>query len=116
MITKEMDMGIIMREIKKKLDEEAGKRDIRIVDAKIEKLFDFYKQMRKELEEVSKKAMRTIRDGPDTASLATKRLYPANCLSCTPKQKHRTYSKNKIDSSLDESIDFIKHSIYAKNT
>lgn len=47
MITKEMDMGMIMKEIKRKLDEDVGKRDIRIIDSKIEKLFDFYKQMRK---------------------------------------------------------------------
>ena len=38
---------MIMKEIKRKLDEDVGKRDIRIIDSKIEKLFDFYKQMRK---------------------------------------------------------------------
>ena len=44
-----MDKGLIMREIRKKADEEATRRDTRIIDGKLDKLFEFYKQIRREL-------------------------------------------------------------------
>ena len=39
MLSKDLDMGQIMREIQKKSDDETTRRDMRIIDSKIEKLF-----------------------------------------------------------------------------
>ena len=46
-LSKEIDMGSIMRELKKKCDEENTRKDTRILDGKIEQLFEFYKQLRR---------------------------------------------------------------------
>lgn len=40
-------MGAIMKELKRKCDEENTRKDTRILDGKIEQLFDFYKQLRR---------------------------------------------------------------------
>jgi hypothetical protein len=39
MLSKDLDMGQIMREIRKKSDDETTRRDMRIIESKIEKLF-----------------------------------------------------------------------------
>lgn len=49
MLNKELDVSVIMKEIRKKSDDEATRREIRIIDSKIEKLFDFYRQVRKDI-------------------------------------------------------------------
>ena len=53
-LTKECDMGAINRELKKKCDEENTRKDTRILDGKIDQLFEFYKQLRREVEERKK--------------------------------------------------------------
>jgi len=40
-------MGAINKELKKKCDEENTRRDVKILDSKIDQLFDFYKQIRR---------------------------------------------------------------------
>lgn len=45
-----MDMGAIMKELKKKCDEENTRKDTKILDGKIDQLFEFYKQLRREME------------------------------------------------------------------
>ena len=47
-------MGAINRELKKKCDEENTRKDTRILDGKIDQLFEFYKQLRREVEERKK--------------------------------------------------------------
>jgi hypothetical protein len=43
-------MGAITKELKKKCDEENTRKDTKILDGKIEQLFEFYKQLRREIE------------------------------------------------------------------
>lgn len=47
-------MGAIMKQLKKKCDEENTRKDTKILDGKIEQLFEFYKQLRREVEEKRK--------------------------------------------------------------
>jgi hypothetical protein len=97
MLSKEIDMGAIMKELKKKCDEENTRRDVKILDGKIEQIFEFFKQLRREMDE--KKKGGVMKNEPlDNASLTTKRLLSANCLSCNPStpQTRRLYSKNKL--------------------
>lgn len=54
MLSKEMDMGAVMKELRKKCDEENTRKDTKILDGKIEQLFEFYKQLRKEMDEKRK--------------------------------------------------------------
>ncbi len=42
-----MDVGAIMKELKKKCDEENTKKELKIVDTKVESLFDYFKTMRR---------------------------------------------------------------------
>lgn len=58
MLSKDIDIGALMKQIKRKSDEETTKKDFKIMDSKIEKLFDFYKQVRREIEELYKKSTR----------------------------------------------------------
>ena len=53
-LSKEIDMGAITKELRKKCDEENTRKDTRILDGKIEQLFEFYKQLRREVEEKKK--------------------------------------------------------------
>lgn len=50
LLSKEMDMGAIMKELKKKCDEENTRKDTKILDGKIDQLFEFYKQIRRDLD------------------------------------------------------------------
>lgn len=40
-------MGAITKELKKKCDQENTRKDNKILDGKIEQLFEFYKQLRR---------------------------------------------------------------------
>jgi hypothetical protein len=105
-----------MKELKKKCDEENTKKDLKILDTKIESLFDYFKTIRKELEIVYKRtALSSFKDTPENPSLTSKKLIGANCLSCTPSTtKRRTYSRQKLDFSLDEGHDYLKSTSYHK--
>ena len=49
MLSKEIDMSAIMKELNKKADEDPVRKDSKIMSCKIDQLFDFYKQLRKEV-------------------------------------------------------------------
>jgi hypothetical protein len=59
-------------------------------------------------------AFNTVKDNPDNPSLTSKKLIGANCLSCTTTTKRRTFSRQKLDYSLDEGHDYLKSSTYQK--
>ncbi len=60
-------------------------------------------------------AYSTVKDSPDNPSLTAKKLIGANCLSCTASTtKRRTFSRQKLDYSLDESHDYLKSTTYQK--
>lgn len=102
-ISKEIDVGAINKELKKKADEENTRKDTKILDGKIEQLFDFYKQLRKEVEE--KKRNVTKNDPYENASLTTKRLLSSNCISCAPSTPaRRQIAKSRMEMSLDYSL------------
>ena len=106
-------MGLIMKELKKKSDEETTRKDIKILDGKIEQIYDFFKQMRRDLDDRKKTIVKN--DPFDNASLTTKRLMSANCISCNPSTpSRRLYSKNKLEMSLDYGLDSQKNTIYNK--
>jgi hypothetical protein len=44
-----------MREIKKKSDDENTRKDFKVLDGKIGNLFDYYKQLRRDIEELFRK-------------------------------------------------------------
>lgn len=50
MLSKDLDIGTLTKELKRKSDEETTRKDFKVMDAKIEKLFEFYKQVRREIE------------------------------------------------------------------
>lgn len=118
MLSKELDISTIMKEIKKKADEDATRRDTRIIDGKVEKLFEFYKQVRRELEMCMKGSRAGVGKETDNPSLTTKKLHSPNCLSCTPKQRpnssRRSGSRTKFDLSMEDSMDHIKNSMYVR--
>lgn len=121
MLSKEMDMGMIMKEIKRKADDEVTRRDNKILDAKLDKLFEFYKQVRKELEYFLKSSRNgNVKDANENPSLTTKKLHSPNCLSCTPKQRpnssRRLNSKPRFDLSMEESMEHMKNSMYVRGT
>lgn len=115
-LSKDLDLGFIMKQLKRKSDDETTKKEMKIIDTKVESLFDYFKTIRKELEIVYKRtAMSSIKDNPDNPSLTSKRLIGANCLSCTPSSnKRRTFSRQKLDFSLDESHDYLKSTNYQR--
>ena len=106
-------MGAIMKQLKKKCDEENTRKDTKILDGKIEQLFEFYKQLRREVEEKRKISKN---QSFDNATLTTKRLLSANCLSCTPStpSSRRQYGKNKMQMSVDYGLQNHKNTIYSR--
>ena len=103
LLTKDMDINVIMKEIKRKADEDSTFKDIRILDGKVEKLFDFYKQVRKELEEYARRASKGGKDPFENASMTTKKLYSPNCLSCNPtnpRRRHLSARNSRNDISV----------------
>ena len=102
-----------MKELKRKCDEENTRKDTRILDGKIEQLFEFYKQLRREVEEKKKVIPRN--DSFENASLTTKRLLSANCISCNPSTStKRRIDRSRMDMSLDYSIEGQKNTIYSR--
>lgn len=112
-LSKEIDVGAIMKELKKKCDEENTRKDTRILDGKIEQLFQFYKQLRREVEEKKKV---TQKESFENASLTTKRLMSANCISCSPStpSTKRQVARSRMEMSLDYSIEGQKNTIYSR--
>jgi histidyl-tRNA synthetase len=113
-LSKEIDMSAITKELKKKCDEENTRKDNRILDSKIEQLFEFYKQLRREVEE--KRKVVSKNEPFESASLTTKRLMSANCISCTPStpQTRRPLNRSRMDMSLDYSIEGQKNTMYSR--
>ncbi len=57
----------------------------------------------------------SVKESPDNPSLTSKKLIGANCLSCTPSTtKRRTYSRQKLDFSMDDSHDYLRSTTYHK--
>lgn len=114
LLSKEVDMGAITKELKKKCDEENTRRDIKIMDGKVDQLFEFYKQIRRDLDEKRKVTPRN--DPFDNASLTTKKLMSANCLSCNPStpSTRRNYTRNKLELSMDVGLESHKNTIYSR--
>ena len=116
-LSKELDVGAIMKELKKKCDQENTKKQLKIVDTKVQSLFDYFKTMRRQLQVIYKRvAYSSVKESPDNPSLTSKKLIGANCLSCTPSTttKRRTYSRQKLEFSMDDSHDYLKSNTYHK--
>ena len=108
-------MNLIMKEIKKKADEDNTRKDTRILDGKIEQLFEFYKQLRREVEE--KRKVNPKNEPYDNASLTTKRLLSANCISCSPsstQSNRRQLAKSRLEMSLDYGLEGQKNTIFSR--
>lgn len=108
-----MNVGAIMKELEKKCNEENTRKEIRILDSKIEQLFEYYKQLRREVEE-KKKVSKT--EPIENASLITKKLVSANCISCKPgiSSTRRNYTRNKFEASIDYGLDTQKNTVITR--